>query len=65
LHDLFEELRSHNDAQFMLMALAEASGSMLSQFEDEAKIAFMLMVTKTCREDEDDEVSQARRATKH
>ena len=65
LYELWEELRNHNDPEFILLAMAEASGSLLSQFEDDAKLAFMSMVMRTCHEDEQDDVEQSRRSTKH
>jgi hypothetical protein len=65
LHDLYMELKEHNDIDFMLFAMAEACGSILSQMDDEMKIHFMLMVTRSYYEDKEKDKEEAMWATKH
>lgn len=55
LHELWTELNSTNEPEFMLMSMAEASGSILSQLDEKFKMLFILTVMKVCNEDENEE----------
>jgi len=53
LHDLYDELgcKYENEPHFMLVSMAEAAGSMLSQLDEDDFIRFMFAVHKYMVED--------------
>lgn len=54
LHDLWKEVNSKNEPEFILMSMAEACGSILSQLDEKHKMFFMLAVLTICKEDENE-----------
>jgi hypothetical protein len=63
LHHLYEEIgdKYGNEPQFMLMSLAEAAGSMLSQLDEGEALMFMLSVQKFMVDD----IEKSSNETKH
>jgi hypothetical protein len=61
------ELKETNDLRFMLLAMAEACGSILSQSDELSKHEFMMILTKSYLEDSDDNNDKAENCgpTKH
>jgi hypothetical protein len=63
LHDLWEETKATNRPTFMLIAMAEACGSILSQMESEDVKMFITAVVHFLQEDQDE--TKPYRKTKH